>query len=99
MPLPRQAWPRIVVSPQVRPNGPGDALPVQIGRDGARRFPRRKLPEDTADNRARGLIDLAFAPNRFTFAIGALYHVVAIAEPAAGLTLLHPPAQTSMSLG
>ena len=50
-------------------------------------------------NRASGLIDLAFAPNRFTLAIGALYHVVAIAEPAAGLTLLHPTAQTTMGLG
>src|SRR6266481_1664271 len=77
----------------------GNAVPVQIGRDGARRFPHRKFPEDAADNCGLGLIDLAFAPNRLALAVGALYHVVAVAEPAARLALLHPAAQTTMGLG
>ena len=77
----------------------GNAIPVQIGRDGAWRFSNREFPEDTADNRGLGLIDLAFAPNRLALAVGALYHVVAVAEPAARLALLHPTAQTTMGLG
>lgn len=77
----------------------GNAIPVQLGRDGARRFSRFKLPEDAADDHRLGFIDPAFTPNRLALAIDALHHVVAVAEPAAGLTFLHPSAQTSMSLG
>lgn len=55
----------------------GNAIAVQIGRDGARRFPHRELPEDTADNRGLGFIDLAFAPNRLALTIGTLHHLVA----------------------
>src|SRR5207247_498224 len=42
----------------------GNAVPVQIGRDGARRFSSREFPEDAADDRGLGFIDCAFAPNR-----------------------------------
>ncbi len=77
----------------------GNAIPVEIGRDGTWRFTDREFPEDTADNRGLGFIDCAFAPNRLALAVGALYYVVAVAEPAAGLALLHPSAQTSVGLG
>jgi hypothetical protein len=63
------------------------------------RFSSRELPEDTADNRSLGVIDLAFAPNRLALAMGTFHHVVAIAEPASGLAFLHPPTQTMMGLG
>jgi hypothetical protein len=76
-----------------------NAIPVQIGRNGARRFSSRELPEDTADNRSLGFIDCALTPNRLALAIGTLHHVVAIAEPAAGLALFDPAAQTTMCLG
>lgn len=77
----------------------GNAVPVQIGRDGARRFSHREFPEDASDNRGLGLIDPTFAPNRLALPVGALHHVVAVAEPATRLALLHPPAQTTMGLG
>ena len=76
-----------------------NAIPVQIGRNSARRFPNREFPEYTADNRGLGLIDCAFAPNRLALAIRASHDFVAIAEPAAGLAILHPAAQTTMGLG
>jgi hypothetical protein len=76
-----------------------NAIPVQIGRNGARRFSCREFPEDAADNRSLGFIDLAFAPDRLALAVGALHDVVAVAEPAAGLALLYPSAQTTMCLG
>jgi len=77
----------------------GNAIPIQVACDGARRFSRCELPENATDDDGLSLIDLAFAPNRFALAIGALHHVVAIAEPAAGLALLHTSAQTAMGLG
>src|SRR5712691_10580028 len=85
MPLPRQAWPRIVVSPQAWPNGPG--------------IPSRFRSVAMARDDRLGLIDLAFASNRLAFAVGALHHLITVAEPTAGLALLHPSAQTTMGLG
>ena len=76
-----------------------NAIPVQIGRDGAWRFSSREFPEDAADDRGLGFIDCAFAPNRLALAIGTFHHVIPIAEPAAGLALLYPSAQTSVGLG
>jgi hypothetical protein len=58
-PLLLQACPRIVVSPQVRPNGPG-----MLGRDGGGRFARGEFPEDAADNHGLCITHLAFASNR-----------------------------------
>src|SRR5216683_1487660 len=75
-----------------------NAIPVQIGRDRAWRFSHREFPKDAADDDCLGLIDLAFAPNRLALAVGAFYHVVAIAKPTASLALLHPSAQTTMGL-
>ena len=95
MPLPRLAWP---VAPGVTA-GAGNAIAVQIGRDGAWRPAHRELPEDAADSGRLGLVDLPFAPNRLTLAVGALHDIVAVAEAAAGLALLHPSAQTAMGLG
>jgi len=40
----------------------GNAIRLQIGRDGTRRVSHREFPEDAADNHGLGLIDLAFAP-------------------------------------
>jgi hypothetical protein len=77
----------------------GNTIPVQIGRDGTRRFSSRKFPEDAADDRGVRFIDLAFAPNRLALTVGPLHHLLAIAEPTARLTLLHPPTQASMGLG
>ncbi len=85
------------MSPQAERTG--KAIPVQIGRDGTWRFTHRKFPEDAADNLGLGLIDLAFAPHRLAVAVGALHDVISVAEPAAGLALLHPSAQTTMGFG
>jgi hypothetical protein len=41
----------------------------------------------------------AFAANRLALAVDALHNVVAIAEAAAGLAFLNPPAQATMGLG
>jgi hypothetical protein len=73
----------------------GNAIPVQVGRDGSWRLSHRKL-QDAADNRGLGFIDLALAPNRLALTVDALHHVVTVAESAAGLALLYPPAQTAM---
>jgi hypothetical protein len=85
--------------PSADPASGASWQPVQIGRNGARRFSRCELPEDTANNRGLGFIDLAFAPHRFTLTVGALHHLKAVAEPTAGPALLHPSAQTAMGLG
>jgi hypothetical protein len=77
----------------------GNAIPVQIGRDAARRFSKCEFSEDTADNRSLGLIDPALTPNRLALAIGTLHHIIAIAAPAAGFALFHTSAQTTMGLG
>ena len=77
----------------------GNAIPIQVACDGARRFSRCELPENATDDDGLSLIDLAFAPNRLALAVGALHHLVAIAEPAARLALLYPPTQTTMGLG
>lgn len=76
----------------------GNAIPVQIGRDGAWRSSSRELPEDTADKSRPGFIDPAFATNRLALAVGTLHHIVAIAEPASGLAFLHPATQTSCAI-
>jgi hypothetical protein len=79
--------------------GGRNAIAVQIGRNGARGPACCELPEDPADNGRFGLIDLPFAPYRLALAVGAFHRIVAVAEAAAGLTLLHPAAQTAMGLG
>jgi len=87
MPFPRQAWPRIVVSPQVWPNGPG-----RPSRFRSVAMARGDFPTANSRKMRRTIgasISLILRSPR----------TVAVAEPAAGLALLHPAAQTTMGLG
>lgn len=93
-PVPRAAWPRNVEFHKA-PSGPG--TPSSFGRwaiawadaggEGA---------EDAADDLGLSLVDGALAADRLAPRVGAPRDVVAVAEAAAGLALLHPAADAAM---
>src|SRR5262245_19130595 len=61
MPVPRRACPRIVVSLQGRPPGPGCTLSVEFGRDPARALARSKVRKDATNHLGLGFEDNASA--------------------------------------
>ena len=86
----------------VGPQGTGrarNALGVETTRQGARADTGGELLEDAAHGLGLILVDAPLAPDRLSLVIGALHHVVAVAEPAAGLALLDTPPQAPMGLG
>ena len=77
----------------------GNAVVVEATRDGARADAGAERAEDAADDLRLGFVDLPLAPDRLALAVGALHHVVAVAQAAAGFALLDPTPYAAMGLG
>src|SRR5690606_315073 len=65
----------------------------------SRRQAGGKLTEDAADDFGLSLIDHPLAADRLPTGIDLAHHVIAVAQPAAGLPDLDPAAQAAMGLG
>ncbi|SKB94338.1 hypothetical protein SAMN06295937_103318 [Sphingopyxis flava] len=76
----------------------GDAIRVQVTRDGERALAVRELAEDALDDQRLRRIDLAFAAHQLALARQTPDHPVAIADRPGGEAFLDPPAQTAMRL-
>jgi len=94
-PVPRFGLPWMVLGLQVPPNGPGDRVLIQPLRNRFRRDSCDVLPEDAFHDGSFPWLDCSFASREGSTG-QRFHHAVAVTQPAASLTALHAPTQSTM---
>ena len=79
--------------------GARNTVAVEIGGDSLGALAGGEFAKDAADDLGLGFVDLPLAAGLLAIAVETFHNVIAIAEPAACLSLLDAATQTAMGLG